>query len=165
MAVEPLADVTLNRSVMPEGMPIAELSERPKPATSSVLATVVVIDGAELPAAPPDALMGLVGSTLTYALIPPATLKDEADDAVKTYGPGSAPALPASFQYVDSARLCPLLVVLTIRVQPVGGVIVGTLEPCAVIDATMMSLVAVPDGRLMLSDAPPLAVAAPWKPM
>src|SRR5436309_15913260 len=29
----------------------------------------------------------------------------------------------------------------------------------------MMSLVAVPDGRLMLSDAPPLAVAAPWNPM
>ena len=58
-----------------------------------------------------------------------------------------------------------MLVVLTIRVQPVGGVIVGTLEPCAVIDATMTSLVAVPDGRLMLSDAPPLAVAAPWKPM
>ena len=50
---------------MPEGAPIAELLERPKPATSSVLATVVVIDGAELLAEPPDALMGLVGSTLT----------------------------------------------------------------------------------------------------
>src|SRR5207253_6088199 len=118
---EPLADSTWNRSVMPEGAPIAELLERPKPATSSVLATVVVIDGAELLAEPPEALMGLVGSTLTWALIPPATLRDEADDAVKTYGPGSAPAVPASFQYVDSARFCPLLVVLTIRVQPVGG--------------------------------------------
>jgi len=31
-----------------------------------------VIDGVELLAAPPEALMGLVVSTLTYALIPPA---------------------------------------------------------------------------------------------
>jgi len=128
-AVEPLEDSTWNLSVMPDGMPIGELLERPKPATSIVLATVVVIEGAELLADPPDALMGLAVSTLKYALIPPATLKDEADDAVKTYGPASAPAVPATFQYVDSARLCPLLVVLTIRVQPVGGVIVGTLEP------------------------------------
>src|SRR5882724_11787586 len=33
------------------------------------------------------------------------------------------------------------------------------------IDATMTSLVAVPEGRLMLSDAAPLAVAAPWNAM
>jgi hypothetical protein len=163
--VEPLEDSTWNRSVMPDGAPIAALLERPKPATSIVLATVVVIDGAEALADPPEALMGLVVSTLKYALIPPATLKDDADDAVKTYGPGSAPAVPATFQYVDSARLCPLLVVLTIRVQPVGGVIVGTFEPSAMIAATMTSLACVPEGRMMLSDAPPLAVAAPWNPM
>src|SRR6266571_552385 len=29
----------------------------------------------------------------------------------------------------------------------------------------MMSLACVPEGRLMLTDAPPLAVAAPWNPM
>ena len=33
------------------------------------------------------------------------------------------------------------------------------------IDATMTSLACVPAGRLMLSDAAPLAVAAPWNPM
>src|SRR5207247_1816038 len=48
----------LNRSVMPDGAPTSLLSARPKQPTSIVLATVVVIDGAELLAAPPDALMG-----------------------------------------------------------------------------------------------------------
>ena len=62
-----------NRSVMPTGTPIPWLSEPPKQATSIVLPTVVVIDGAERPAAPPEALMGAVVSTLKYALIPPAT--------------------------------------------------------------------------------------------
>ncbi len=33
-------------------------------------------DGVELLAAPPDALMGLLVSTLKYALIPPATRED-----------------------------------------------------------------------------------------
>src|SRR5437016_11923482 len=66
-----------NRSVMPDGAPIAELLERPKAATSIVLATVVVIDGAEELTAPLEALMGLVVSTLKYALIPPATRDDE----------------------------------------------------------------------------------------
>ena len=42
-----------------------------------VLATVVVIDGVEELASPPDALIGLVVSTLSYALIPPATREDE----------------------------------------------------------------------------------------
>ncbi len=66
-----------NRSVMPDGAPIAELLERPKAATSIVLATVVVIDGAEELTPPLEALMGLVVSTLKYALIPPATRDDE----------------------------------------------------------------------------------------
>src|SRR5437763_1839891 len=117
---------TLNRSVMPDGAPTALLSERPKHPTSIVLSTVVVIEGVELPAAPPDALMGFVVSTLKYALIPPA-MREEGE-TVKEYGPGSAPAVPASFQYVDTARFCPLLVVVTINVQPEGGVIVGGLE-------------------------------------
>ena len=33
-------------------------------------------DGVELPCAPPEALMGLIVSTLKYALIPPATLEE-----------------------------------------------------------------------------------------
>ena len=71
-------DVTaVNRSVMPDGAPMAELPERPKQATSIVFATVVVIDGAEELTAPLEALMGLVVSTLKYALIPPATREDE----------------------------------------------------------------------------------------
>jgi hypothetical protein len=116
----------------------------------------VVIDGAEPLAAPPDALMGFVVSTLKYALIPPTTREDE---TVKRYGPGSAPALPATFQYVDIARFCPLLVVLRINVQPEGPVIVGgPLEPCAVIVATMTSLASVPAGLPMLSDVALLAV-------
>ena len=67
---------TLNRSVMPDGAPTALLSERPKQPTSIVLATVVVIDGVELLAAPAEALMGFVVSTLKYALIPPAMRED-----------------------------------------------------------------------------------------
>src|SRR5437773_925453 len=66
-----------NRSVMPVGAPMAEPPARPKQATSMVLATVVVIDGVELLTCPPDALMGLVVSTLEYALIPPDTRADE----------------------------------------------------------------------------------------
>src|SRR5947207_2996979 len=157
-----------NRSVMPAGAPIAEPSLRPKQATSMVLATVVVIDGVELLTCPPDTLMGLVVSTLEYALIPPATREDE---TVKAYGPGSAAAVPATFQYVDTARFWPLLVVLTINVQPAGGVIVGTLElPCAVIDATMTSLATVAVGLLIASDValpalPLLALVAPRNPM
>src|SRR3989442_1581865 len=65
------------RSLMPDGTPIARPSLRPKHATSIVLSTVVVIDGVELFACPPDALMGLFVSTLEYALIPPATREDE----------------------------------------------------------------------------------------
>src|SRR2546426_402971 len=157
-----------NRWVMPVGAPIAEPSLRPKQPTSIVLATVVVIDGVELLTCPPDALMGLVVSTLEYALIPPATREDE---TVKAYGPGSAATVPATFQYVDTARFCPLLVVLTINVQPAGGVIVGTLElPWAVINATMTSLATVAAGLLMLSDValpalPLLALVAPRNPM
>src|SRR5438093_3261059 len=157
-----------NCCVMPAGAPIAEPSLRPKQATSMVLATVVVIDGVELLTCPPDALMGLVVSTLEYALIPPATREDE---TVKAYGPGSAAAVPATFQYVDTARFWPLLVVLTINVQPAGGVIVGTLElPCAVIDATMTSLATVAAGLLIASDValpalPLLALVAPRNPM
>src|SRR5437773_49097 len=157
-----------NRSVMPAGAPIAEPSLRLKQATSMVLATVVVIDGVELLTCPPDTLMGLVVSTLEYALIPPATREDE---TVKAYGPGSAAAVPATFQYVDTARFWPLLVVLTINVQPAGGVIVGTLElPCAVIDATMTSLATVAAGLLIASDValpalPLLALVAPRNPM
>src|SRR5437773_3271910 len=67
---------TLNRSVMPDGAPTALLSARPKQPTSIVLATVVVIDGVELLAAPSKALMGFVVSTLEYALIPPAMRED-----------------------------------------------------------------------------------------
>ena len=49
---------------MPDGAPMAVLFERPKHATSIVLATVVVSDGVELLAAPPEILTGLVVSTL-----------------------------------------------------------------------------------------------------
>src|SRR5207253_2110110 len=66
-----------NRWIMPDGAPIAEPSRRPKQATSIVLATVVVIDGVELLTCPPEVLMGLVVSTLEYALIPPATREDD----------------------------------------------------------------------------------------
>src|SRR5947199_307926 len=157
-----------NRSVMPVGAPMAEPPERPKQATSMVLATVVVIDGVELLTCPPDALMGFVVSTLEYALIPPATREDE---TVKAYGPGSAPAVPATFQYVAVVRLLPLFGVLTINVQPAGGEIVGVPEPAwAVINATMTSLATVAAGLLMLSDValpalPLLALAAPRNPM
>src|SRR3989442_11944863 len=167
-SLEPFDDSAWNRSVMADGAPIAKPSLRPKQATSIVLATVVVIDGVELLACPPDALIGLVVSTLTYALIPPATRED---DKVKVKGPGSAAAVPASFQYVDTARFCPFWVVLRINVQPAGAVIVGTAElPCAVIAATMTSLAAVAAGRLMASEValpalPLLALAAPWNAM
>jgi len=75
--LEPFDDSAWNRSVMPEGAPIAAPLVRPKQATSIVLATVVVIDGVEELTCPPEALMGLVVSTLTYALIPPATREDD----------------------------------------------------------------------------------------
>ncbi len=160
-------DVTaLNRSVMPDGAPMAELPERPKQATSIVFATVVVIDGAEEFTAPFEALMGLVVSTLKYVLIPPATLEEE---TVKAYGPGSAAAVPATFQNVAVVTVLPLLV-LTIDVQP-GAVIVGVPEPVRdVIEATMTSLATVAAGRLMASDVallelPLLALAAPRNPI
>jgi len=73
---EPLEASAWNRSVMPDGPPMAVLFERPKHATSIVLATVVVSDGVELLCAPPEILTGLVVSTLKYALIPPVTLED-----------------------------------------------------------------------------------------
>jgi len=161
-------DVTaVNRSVMPDGAPMSELPERPKQATSIVFATVVVIDGAELVAWPPEALMGLVVSTLKYALIPPATLEEE---TVKAYGPGSAAAVPATFQNVAVVTVLVLLV-LTIDVQPEGAAIVGVPEPVRdVIEATMTSLATVPAGRLMASDVallelPLLALAAPRNPI
>ena len=74
--VKPPEASAWNRSVMPDGAPIAEPSLRPKQATSIVLATVVVIDRVELLACSLEALMGLVVSTLKYALIPPATRED-----------------------------------------------------------------------------------------
>src|SRR3989475_4957294 len=60
--------------------------------------------------------------------------------------------------------------VLTINVQPAGGVIVGGAElPCAAIDATMTSLATVAAGRLMASDvalpALPLLALAPRNPI
>src|SRR5439155_474847 len=83
--------------------------------------------------------------------------------------------VPATFQNVDIARFCPLLLVLTINVQPAGGLIVGMVPPmpapsCAVMDATMTSLACVAAGRLMLSDVallavPLLALTAPRNPM
>src|SRR5438876_9297510 len=116
-------DVTaVNRSVMPDGAPMSELPERPKQATSIVFATVVVIDGAEELTAPLEALMGLVVSTLKYALIPPATLEEE---TVKAYGPGSAAAVPASFQNVAVVRVLELLVTMSVQPPPEGAVIVG----------------------------------------
>ena len=156
-----------NRSVMPDGAPMAELPERPKQATSIVFATVVVIDGAEELTAPLEALMGLVVSTLKYALIPPATLEEE---TVKAYGPGSAAAVPATFQNVAVVTVLVLLV-LTIDVQPEGAAIVGVPEPVRdVIEATMTSLAPVAAGRLMASDVallelPLLALAAPRNPI
>src|SRR5439155_23880003 len=97
---------------------------------------------------PLEALMGLVVSTLKYALIPPATLEEE---TVKAYGPGSAAAVPATFQNVAVVTVLPLLV-LTIDVQPEGAVIVGVPEPVRdVIEATMTSLAIVSAGRLMAS--------------
>src|SRR5436190_11646800 len=156
-----------NRSVMPDGAPMAELPERPKQAASIVFATVVVIDGAEELTAPLEALMGLVVSTLKYALIPPATLEEE---TVKAYGPGSAAAVPATFQNVAVVTVLPLLV-LTIDVQPGAVIVGGGLEPVRdVIEATMTSLATVAAGRLMASDVallelPLLALAAPRNPI
>jgi len=152
---------------MPDGAPMAELPERPKQATSIVFATVVVIDGAEELTAPLEALMGLVVSTLKYALIPPATLEEE---TVKAYGPGSAAAVSATFQNVAVVTVLRLLV-LTIDVQPAGAVIVGVPEPVRdVIEATMTSLATVAAGRLMASDVallelPLLALCAPRNPI
>src|SRR6266478_1493702 len=62
-ALEPFDDSAWNRSVMPEGAPIAAPLVRPKQATSIVLATVVVIDGVEELTCPPKALMGLAVSS------------------------------------------------------------------------------------------------------
>ena len=149
---------------MPDGAPMAELPERPKQATSIVFATVVVIDGAEELTAPLEALMGLVVSTLKYALIPPATLEEE---TVKAYGPGSAAAVPATFQNVAVVRVLTLLV-LTIDVQPAGAPIVGVPEPArAVTDASMTSFAAVALGRVRLSDVAEamLPLVAPRNPM
>ena len=157
-----------NRSVMPDGAPIAELLERPKAATSIVLATVVVIDGAERLTAPLDALMGLVVSTLKYALIPPATLEEE---TVKAYGPGSAAAVSATFQNVAVVRVLALVLTMSVQPPPEGGVIVGVPEPVRdVIEATMTSLATVAAGRLMASDVallklPLLALCAPRNPI
>src|SRR5437016_1313247 len=108
--------------------------------------------------------MGVVVSTLKYALIPPATLEEE--ETVKAYGPGSAAAVPATFQKVAVVRVLPLLV-LTIDVQPNGAVIVGTEPARAVTDASMMSFAAVAPGRVRLSDVAEatLPVVAPRNPI
>src|SRR5438046_394902 len=112
--------------------------------------------------------MGVVVSTLKYALIPPATLEEE--ETVKAYGPGSAAAVPATFQNVAVVTVLPLLV-LTIDVQPEGAVIVGVPEPVRdVTEATMTSLATVAAGRLMASDVallelPLLALCAPRNPI
>src|SRR5437762_8279369 len=162
-------DVTaVNRSVMPDGAPMSELPERPKQATSIVFATVVVIDGAELVAWPPEALMGLVASTLKYALIPPATLEEE---TVKMYGPGSDAAVPATFQNVAVVRWFVVASeVVTIDVQPAGVVIIGAPELArAVTDASMISFATVAPGRLRLSDVaeppPTPLLVAPRNPI
>src|SRR5947208_4849604 len=162
-------DVTaVNRSVMPDGAPMSELPERPKQATSIVFATVVVIDGAELVAWPPEALMGAVVSTLKYALIPPATLEEE---TVKMYGPGSDAAVPATLQNVAVVRWFVVASeVVTIDVQPAGVVIVGAPELAwAVTDASMISFATVAPGRLRLSDVaeppPTPLLVAPRNPI
>src|SRR5256885_16839190 len=129
---------------MPVGARMPDPPGRRKQGTGWVSATVVVIEGVGLLTCPPDALLGLVVSTLEYALIPPATREDE---TVKAYGPGSAPAVPATFQYVAVVRLLPLFGVLTINVQPAGGEIVGVPEPAwAGINATITSLQTVAAG-------------------
>src|SRR5207249_1313002 len=65
VALEAFVESGWDRSVMPEAAPMRAPLERPKQATSIVLATVVVIDGVEELTCPPDALMGLVVSTLS----------------------------------------------------------------------------------------------------
>src|SRR5882724_10737016 len=156
----------LNRSLMSDGAPIVWLPPRPKKATSLVFTTVVLMDGAEELARPPEALMGLVVSTLKYAPIPPATSEEE---VLKLYGPGSAAAVPAIFRNVAVVRLVPASLVVTIAVQPAGAVIVGVPELArAVIDASMTSFSAVALGRLRLRDVTEpllLALVAPRNPM
>ena len=60
-------------------------------------------------------------------------------------------------------KCCPLTSVLAISVQPVGGVIVGTLLATSVADtdATITSLAAVPAGLLRLNDVTVLAPLLP----
>ena len=156
----------LNRSVMSDGAPIVWLPARPKMATSLVFATVVVIDGADELTAPREALMGLVVSTLKYALIPPASSEEE--EMLKLYGPGSTAAVPATFRNVVVVRLVPASLVVTIAVQPVA-VIVGVPELArAVTDASMTSFATVALGLLRLRDVTEpllLALVAPRNPM
>ena len=162
--LEPPPLRALNRSLMSDGAPIVWLPARPKMATSLVFATVVVIDGApEEFTWPPEALMGLVVSTLKYELIPPATCEEE---MLKLYGPGSAAAVPATFRNVAVVRLVTLSLVVTIAVQP-GAVMVPELAR-AVTDASMMSFATVALGLLRLSDvvaALLLLKVAPRNPM
>ena len=66
---------------MPDGAPITVLPDLPKQATSIVFANVVLTEGVVAPFCPAEALMGVVVSTLEYALIPPAMA--EADPTVK----------------------------------------------------------------------------------
>ena len=154
----------MNRSLMSDGAPIVWLPARPKMATSLVFATVVVIDGADKLTAPREALMGLVVSTLKYALIPPAT--SEEGEMLKLYGPGSTAAVPATFRNVVVVRLVPASLVVTIAVQPVA-VIVPELAR-AVTDASMTSFATVALGLLRLRDVTEpllLALVAPRNPM
>src|SRR5690242_8401465 len=81
---------------------------------------------------------------------------------VKMYGPGSAAAVPASFQKACWPMVVPLFVWLPIGVQPDGAVIVVPLPPRWAICAIMMSFASVPVGRvmLMLVRLPPTRVEA-----
>src|SRR3989442_11092176 len=91
-------------------------------------------------------------------MIPPATrwLLDSENE----YGPGSAAAVPATFQNIACLSVVPLLL-LTICVHPEGGVIVG-LFPWVLMTATMTSPAAVAEGAVglaMLSELAPFAPA------
>jgi hypothetical protein len=93
----------------------------------------------------------------------PASTRCEVPSHVNTYGPGSAAAVPASFQKARWPRTVVLFVWLTpIAVHPAGAAMVTLLPARTATCATMISFSSVPVGRatLTLVKLPPTGVAA-----
>src|SRR4051812_48920296 len=126
---------------MPAGpVVIAPPVFQPKKASSWSFAAVVVTDGAfsvaALVVATAHASIGLVGSTLPYATIPPDAFLVP-PTSVQVYVEGSL--APATCQKIAWRRfvLCALaLPVGSTAVQPLGGVSVSALPPPTLISAS-----------------------------